>query len=428
MTICLIPASSRPYDVKIMKDFASGLNQLGRKALHLTKQLPDNKLDKFALNNSISVFVRINAFPPEGIRLSGFKHISWFQDVFPSTNLQEHHFKDGDLVVTLGSKTTLGLKIPEKFYAGSMVPYIDPYEFEHSIVPCSPKYDFNLVGFIPRIFLPHPIYSDVSPANFSSIILPLLGSYYSVLVSKLKQKDISFLSRKRLSKEVAKIKTISKLVGKDKSNKIDIEEKELLDACYKHHSLVSGMLKIEEFEKNIRSEIPRQLNNDAMFDFFVRETPRYFDRVFICKELLNISNNLIIAGENWKYIDAFRNYAIGHISFEHSLDLFRSSKITLINNNHGIGLQPRTLACMASGGFIFSHSSARGREHGGLRSIFEPNLHFGEFNADNIQQEARFWLENNEKRIKVAAEGRKKVLSDMTWNIGAKHFIKQCQL
>ena len=125
MTICLIPASSRSYDLKIMKDFASSLSQLGRRALHFTKQLSDNKLDKFALNNSISVFVCINAFPPEGIRLSGFKHISWFQDVFPSTNIQEHHFKDGDLVVTLGSKTTLGLKTPEKFYAGSMISYKD---------------------------------------------------------------------------------------------------------------------------------------------------------------------------------------------------------------------------------------------------------------------------------------------------------------
>jgi len=429
MRICLVAASSRPYDIKIVRDFSAALQEIGYNSIWLSSPLSDKKLDAFAIHNSISIFVRINRLPPAEERKSKYKHISWFQDVFPTTNANIANLQDGDLAVTLGAN--LGLKIPDKFYAGSMTTYVNPEEFKLLPTKNDHTYDFNLIGFIPRILKQHPQYSDVFVEPLNIIKIKLL-TYLSHAAKKLAKGEI-YLPKKEGILSLLNFKNFLSICHDEQlplnKEKYSDFEGYLMRLSNKHHELVRGTLNIQEFEKKIRDDVETdELFNDDLIDFIVREMPRYLDRVFIARELLQVSKNFVIAGQNWKNYGLFKNNAIGEIGYPKSLELFRNSKITLQNNNHGLGIHSRTLSCMATGGFVFSHSSPRDYDAGGLKTAFEPGVHYGEFTEANIKSEANRWLQDDIRRLKVAENAKKKVLNEFTWKQGAIHFAKCCQL
>ena len=395
----------------------------------LNSPLSGRKLDAFAIQNSISIFVRVNKFPPAEARKSGYKHISWFQDVFPTTNSNIANLQDGDLVVTLGEN--LGLKIPNKFYAGCMTTYVNAEEFKLLPNKNDNTYDFNLIGFIHRILKRHPQYSDVFVEPLNIIKIKFL-TYLLHAAKKLVQGEI-YLPKKESISRILSLKKFLPICNDEQlslnNEKYSDIEEYLMRLSNIHHELVRGTLDIQEFEKKIRDNVEdEELLKDDIIDFIVREMPRYLDRVFIARELLQVSKNFVIAGQNWKNYGLFKNNSIGEIDYSRSLELFRNSKITLQNNNHGLGIHSRTLSCMATGGFLFSHSSPRDYDAGGLKTAFEPGVHYGEFTETNIKDEASRWLRDDIRRLKVAETAKKKVLNEFTWKQGAIHFSKCCQL
>jgi hypothetical protein len=168
------------------------------------------------------------------------------------------------LAVTLGAN--LGLKIPDKFYAGCMTTYVNAEEFKHLPTKNDHTYDFNLIGFIPRILKQHPQYSDVfvEPSN---IIKIKLLSYLSHAAKKLAQGEI-YLPKKGILR-LLNFKNF--LLNKDKYS--DFEEY-FTRLSNIHRELVRGTLNIQEFEKKIRDNVETEelLNND-LIDFIVREMP-----------------------------------------------------------------------------------------------------------------------------------------------------------
>ena len=113
---------------------------------------------------------------------------------------------------------------------------------------------------------------------------------------------------------------------------------------------------------------------------------------------------------------------------EESFNIFGNSKLTLQNNNHGIGMHSRTLSAMAVGGFIFTHTSPRDELPGGMKTAFEPGVHYGSFDLENMTEETQRWLSSDKERDEIAERARQYVLSEMHWGNGAAHLAEMIDL
>jgi hypothetical protein len=192
---------------------------------------------------------------------------------------------------------------------------------------------------------------------------------------------------------------------------------------------LTGSLNIHELKSKIDAEFPEMKEEKKIFiDFCTRELPRFLDRHNLLSDIINVSQNIQLFGDNWGHYEKFRPFYRGLISTVEANNIFHNSKITLQNNNHGIGIHSRTLSAMASGGFVFTHKSDRDEIEGGIKTAFEPGLHYGEFCPNNIQAEAERWLKDNKLRNSIVTNARKRVIEEFAWVEGAKKLLKlACQ-
>lgn len=495
--ICLIPDLASAYSVKMMADLSFGLRQIGYDAHHHTSPVEDEMLNGFVEKNGFNTVFRINKLPPEETKRSNnFRHITWFQDIFPSLEINDAIFQQDDLVCTLGSKDTLGLNIKDRRYAGSLNLFINPDDFSH-IKPKYGKqqYDANLIGFIPnvpwaykldgvvkekisifKILYYHKIYlkrlsNILLKAEFEKLtfkkIRHALGimyqgvftfdfnasQFFKVVTKKIK--DLTFeklyyhkLYLKRLfiillNAEFEKLtfKKIRHALGNMYMSKftfdfnaiqffkpdIDIQIGQKVEREY---DILGGKLDINELYLSLEEMFGKDIiqQNIGHVDFCVRELPRFLDRYVMALAVSKVTKNLIICGNNWELNDIFNPFVHGSVTMEESYNIFRNSKLTLQNNNHGIGVHSRTLSAMASGGFVFTHTSPRDELPGGMKTIFEPGVHYGSFDLENITEETQRWLSSDRERDEIAERARQYVLSEMHWVNGATQFAKMVDL
>lgn len=429
--ICLIPDNSNPYNVKMMADLAYGLRQIGFDAYHNKLPIEDKALNTFVQKNNFNIVLRINKLPPkETKRSNSFRHISWFQDVFPSLVIDDSIFQQDDLVCTLGTKETLGLKVNDDRYAGSFNLYINPDDFSQ----IKPKYgrqqyDANLIGFIPDVPWASKLENVVTKK--SKIPISRIIHYHQIYLIRL--------AKIMLKGEFEKL-TIEKI--RDVFRKIYLGEftfdnKERLPVdiqiarkAEQEYDILGGSLDIEQLLRSIEGVFGKDTiqENEGLVDFCVRELPRFLDRYVMALAISKVTRKLIICGNNWEFYDIFMPFLYRSVSMEESFNIFGNSKLTLQNNNHGIGMHSRTLSAMAAGGFIFTHNSPRDELPGGMKIAFEPGVHYGSFDLENITEETQRWLSSNKERDEIAERARQYVLSEMHWVNGAKHLAEKINL
>ena len=422
--ICIIPDLPNLYDIKMVSDLSSGLRQIGYDAHYSASSVENKDLNSFVEKNGFNTILRINRLPPEETKRSNdFRHISWFQDVFPSMQVNDAIFKQDDLVCTLGSKDTLGLKINDIRYAGSFNLYINPEDFRR-VRPKygNQEYDANLVGFIPLI----PWVSELEHVKgqtriSGALIFHNIQIHMKRLAETLRQEGFEKLSFKNLT-----IKNIlRKLHFYSDPSIIKISQK-----IEREYDILCGSLDIQVLLHSIERKFGKDFieKNADDIDFCVRELPRFLDRYVLAEMVSKVTQNFVICGNNWEFLDNFKPFLNGPVSMEKSLNIFSNSKLTLQNNNHGIGIHSRTLSAMAMGGFVFTHTSPRDELPGGIKSIFEPDVHYGSFDADSIVEETKRWLSSDKERDEIAERARRFVLSEMHWGNGAIELAKMIDL
>ena len=417
--ICIIPNNNSDYDVKMVADFAEGLRSIGIDAHHSKNKIIDQDLNSFVSQHGFNTVIRINAFPPLlEKRVANFRHISWFQDVFLSTGQQNNSFRDGDMVVTLGRKDVLGLEIDDRYYAGAFNLYINPADFSSFLHSQHKRiYDFNMIGFIPFISF-HSIFEkgEVSTDLIKEQKISLYKYYINKLFSAIKGYNFSDLSIAKIFMILKRIINFSELSRCEQGLALFAEQQ---------YDALTGTLDIHKIEKAFRDYHADNLDNKTEFvDFCTRELPRFLDRYYMMKSVLKVSENTVIYGNNWENYPAFASYHQGSLTSGEANFVFSKSKITLQNNNHGIGLHSRTLSAMAAGGFVFTHQSPRDGFDGGMTSVFEPGIHFGNFTVETLEVEAKKWLRDDLQRENIARNAQKLVLNELNWTQGAKHFAK----
>lgn len=134
------------------------------------------------------------------------------------------------------------------------------------------------------------------------------------------------------------------------------------------------------------------------------------------------SGQVHVFGTGWETKEAKKHFTPkpSHIHFHQpvpfmqAIELMRRAKI-LLNTTPAIkrGLHERVLAGLASGAAVLSLETPL------LKETFkdeEDILFFAPRNWDEVNRKIRFYLENDNRRDKLAAKGRKKVLHDHTWD------------
>ncbi len=156
------------------------------------------------------------------------------------------------------------------------------------------------------------------------------------------------------------------------------------------------------------------------------ESARFADRYNAAKLALLVSGKCKFVGIGWT--NHFPDHAQQHLlSWGELLDVYQRSKINLHTNVQGLGLHSRVLEAMAVGGFVMANETPFHTKAGRLGECFEPGVHYGEYNAETLVDQARYWLGNEDHRKKAAAEARKVVKDKHLWSHRAAQVLKDLQ-
>lgn len=428
MKILLIPAHSSIYDYNMIFELSEALKLKGLECFPLRNPINNFTLKKLCETYNFDVVFQVNRFrPSKNILPKKIRHISWFQDVFPTTLKSNIDFLDQDILYTLGNKKLLGLEDFNKIKSFALYTGVNKKDL-HKYSYLEKKYvkDFSLVGFIPTA----NFNIDISPKEFlsneiSELIrnIPFISNIKSVRLLN------NYLTRIN-NRLINDLKSGIELNYLPLTGSLNI--KNLEDIIFE---LLPYSKKYKEKLKMIQNEEQYKLFNPGIFNFnlklnqfinwLVIDYPRYLDRILLVELANKVSNSITLYGKGWEHYPEYTAYYKGII--HNKIDLYknyRNTKINLSNNNHGIGLHSRNLECMGIGGFIMYHKTVHDDMEGTLLQDFEPNKHFGQFTVDNFEEQAKFWIKNTKKRELAGELARKVVLKKHLWEHRAQQILK----
>lgn len=436
MRFVVVPNFVLPYDRRMVRGLALGLESAGHEALALSTPVEDSALPRVCSTYDADVVIRVNRFRPLRHPLpSKVRHVAWFQDVFPETLADVHdRIQDKDIVYVLGDPQTLGFNVQLPCHVSTLLCGID--ETIQQTEAAASEIDFSLCGFIPPplrharsikrdlVWLALPLIEFLN--RFGPLVTAVLARTRNVVPYAISTGLVSVVET-----------TYQPLCGNLDIHQLTAAMNEFLavDIGYK---LPSRRVKVRKPRSMRRLSAtilaPYQDDSDEgggrwgairrFTSFLARDYPRLLDRVFLIDRILTVSNSLELYGPGWTEHPEYRPYHKGILDSPAELaNIFCRSRLNLANNTHGLGLHSRTLECMAVGGFIFTHASPSDGKPGGMHSAFEPGVHYGVFTPSTIAEEARRWLRDEARRKKAGADASVIVRQNHTWRHRAQQIL-----
>jgi hypothetical protein len=411
--IYLVPNTSSIYDRTQLKALAAGFGFSSGDVYVFESPIKQHHSDynatqfeKAGLNERTlyekidsDVLLEVNRLRSKYLKKS-VRHISWFQDVRPSDYLEIKKYikrmHPNDIIYLLGDKKHFG--------------------FSASLE----KVNCLLSGVNQR---------DISPGHLVArqydYDLNLLGYF-----SSFKERPPMFFVKSRgaifLKEFLRRPKSLLAFLFNNNSHHVYLD-KFLFDKFF-----VANEIKIKEkyapltghlFEPELK-EIKNNIDK-IIYDYLYIELPRKLDRSLLFKkiEALHYRNKkIIIAGLNWPEAFPSVPFVRGHVNIPDQI--YKTSKITIHNNTHGLGIHSRVLDSMAVGGFVMMHSSPHSRLPGGMDSTFEPDVNYGLYSADNFVEKVEEWLADEDRRKKAISENKKILLSKHLWEHRAEQILR----
>lgn len=406
LNFILIPAQSNRYDRRVMRDLANALIAFGHKATSLLGPVPGSALVSLCKQTDVDVVIQVNKSRPRKGKLpNGIRHITWFQDVFPSDQKEFTAFEPNDIVYFLGDPVVLGLNQDLPCLVSTLVTGVDEAllaRHERVDFAC----DFSLCGFIP---LP----SDLRTRGWLRLYftVPMLAGLAGLLSAGLANDLVLLLGRRDAPEPVAAVlralveANYEPLTGSLDINRIGCALREALSDLRGHYG--------------ISTQGARHL-----IDYYAREYPRLMDRLLLAHTITDISNSVHLYGPGWNLHGEFQKFHHGTLNSQLELaQVYRTSRINLSNNTHGLGLHSRNLECMAAGGFVLTHTSPNDDKPGGMLTTFEPGLHYATFMPQTLAEEAQRWLRNEQTRLAAVKRARDVVREKHLWRHRAEQIL-----
>lgn len=449
--ILITPNVPNPYDQRMVKGLAQAFTALGHYASAVDRPLSSLELRELCERFSISVVIQVNRTRDLEVPLpKGVRHIAWYQDVFPETQINfAEKFVAGDILYTLGSKEMLGLQVDVPCFSSSLFTGVTDEMFDFSRQNIVQDLDMSLCGG-----LPNPVAVTRSMRNdliwyIDSMLArtPLIGQSYPFWLLR------KALFGNRISMDYVPYATLQAIIMVVKNfyhplrGELNIQQlaeamrdqiapivgggtrctKPRKDGCLAN--LLKPYSAAVRGRSDWKSRIIRFLANDISYgdesgmsvedkviSYFSQSYPRIMDRELLVRLASEVTPSLELWGPGLDSHEFARPYFKGVIDDQDELlKMYCRSKINLANNTHGLGIHSRTLECMAVGGFIFMHTSPHDAGVGGMHTCFEPDVHYGTFTPENFHDEAKRWLSDDKKRLQVGEASRSLMQSDHRW-------------
>lgn len=417
MRFLIAPNLPTAYDRRMVGGLATALRECGQDALALQHPLREAETAARCAELGVDVLLQINRAPPVDPPLPArTRHIAWFQDVFPQTAREiAGRVRSTDIVYTLGDAETLGLDQPLPCRIGCLLTGIDASD-RATAGRARPEIDFSLCGYIPP---PLPQSARSLLADVAWSVNGRFGGLPPVAPS-LHFRALRFLLRRGALPHPAApaLHQAARAVERGyRPLRGELDVRRLA-------ALVREAVDAALAESGQRPSSAQQAALDFYLDNLVREYPRMLDRLTLARMALEVSASLELYGRGWERHALVRGHHRGFLSSPDELAaVYRSSRINLGNNTHGLGLHSRTFECMAVGGFVFVHASPNDSKPGGILTAFEPAVHFGHYTPENFAAEAARWLADKAHRSEAAMRAATRVRADHTWRHRALQIV-----
>lgn len=424
MKILFTPHYSSHFDYRVLSELAFEFKKKGHDTLVLRNPISEKTLSNFCRSNNFDIIFQVNKFRSHNLKLpSNTRHISWFQDVFPSRlNISDLDHKSGDLIYVFGEKKILGFPDLENVNIKTLNFGVSSVNLNEELQSNEFKSDFSFIGYIPKLTL----YND-----FRTIIGYIISEN---------------IRRIPLLRNFKYIKLFNNILSLNLPKTIFLEMLNLIELEYKP---LSGEIKIEKLESlifdylNLPDYYQKQVKSSNIFngqsaipkpafdfsycmsksiDYLIKDYPRFLDRKLLIESALEVSNDVNLYGNGWEHHNEFKNYNRGYVYSKHDLyQIFKKSKINLMTNTHGFGLHIRNLECMAAGGFYMMHDVTKKDK---FNKDFLPDVNYGHYKKENLVEKLNYWLLEKEKRSKVIIENKKIVNDKHLWMHRASQIFK----
>jgi len=105
-------------------------------------------------------------------------------------------------------------------------------------------------------------------------------------------------------------------------------------------------------------------------------------------------------------------------------DMRRVYATSRVNLHEGNGVHFRQMDVMSTGGLLFFRETASDDSHGGIRSLFEPYVHYVPFTLDSLGEQLAAWLGDPDRVRSVRDAAARAIAADHTWRHRAAEVLR----
>jgi hypothetical protein len=181
-------------------------------------------------------------------------------------------------------------------------------------------------------------------------------------------------------------------------------------------------LAIAEDLARARGVGPLVLDATLRYDVSGR-TVRMLNRADLIDRVLQVTEAVALYGsESWGAWPRYARFYRGFLAEPAALRaVYQRARITL---HEGNGVHFRAMDCMAAGGLLFFRSTAHDQLPGGIRTLFEPHVHYVPFEIEELPAAAAAYLGDPARATKVRREAAAAIRAGHTWRHRAREVLR----
>lgn len=411
--ILLVPAASKFLDQMQMEYLGRALRELGHDVDVTMGPVRDSVLPGLCRSVPYDIVFRVNRNRSSYTPLpKGVRHVGWFQDFHYGTEKKEFpQAQPGDIIYFLGEPRACGVRGNPKCMVGVL------YHGVNHEIPLEAKaqpHDISLCGYIPGPR--HPAEESPGRILLSQLArVPVRVALKAWRAGKFKTGDLTEQQLiRRTPGLLSDFQHFVELTYAPLGGSLDV------------HELYRGLVKIAR--RHYSPFLPVSSICEIDLLYFSTHYPRLLDRQLLVRRSMNVSTYIALFGPGWELHPEFRPFHRGIVDNPLALyGVYRSSRLNLSNNTHGMGINSRSLECMHAAAALMTHSSPHDEKPGGLASEFEPGVHYIQFTTSNLEEVAQRWLCDERGRQALGERARAQVVAKHLWIHRARQLLDDLQ-
>jgi len=370
--IALFLPNNNSFYNSLFKAIEKGFAQCNVELIGMNTLLGEKELIEYCRSFNIQVVIEMNrsrSFVP-GLPKS-ICHIAWIVDTL---GYKPEHYKGSEILYFFGANWLQEYQLSEKGFCDWLPPGVDIDVYSYGELPHDS--DFSFIGHLPLPWskkeLERIVYSDSNVTiRFAQVIEALNERLFNVDV-----KGYTNESYLQLSLDI-----ISELTG---------------------------------YTVNIENRIMR-------YDLNCR-TIRMFNRHRLMQLAVNVTDLIKIYGpSNWKQWNQYAPFYRGFLELPDDIkNVYQRSRLNL---HEGVGPHFRAFDCLAAGGVLCYFASDDDSEFGGIKTLFDVDLHYVEVTKENFHDKTQQLLKDNDQRRKISHDGSIFTQEFHSWKVRAKKII-----